>query len=176
MKEKNKSVILYNEHKHKFISGKILIYIIIVFIIFSTFIAWAVNKKNKEDEKNLVGYTLQHEQLVDGCNLVNVGGFYLGKGSLDGEVHYIFQAEKNNKKSNNIDVPANQIDIYYVTSSDTVNKPGTVKAYVRDYVKKDKNGKIIKTAGRYYYKVYITQSSIKDCGTLTTSNDSSDDE
>lgn len=171
MSKENKSINLYDEHKHKFINPKIMISVIVLFLIVLLFIIWAVDKRNKENQKNLVGYTLQHEQLVDTCNLVNVDGFYLGKGTLDGELHYIFQVEKNNEKSNNIDVPDKQIDIYYVTSSDTTDKPGTVKAYTRDYVKKDKNAKIVKTAQRYYYKVYITQNSIKDCGTLTSSSD-----
>lgn len=141
-----------------------------LFVLFLTIsLVMYSNKQNKEkqDEKNLVGYTLKHEQLVDTCDLVTVEGFYLGKGVLNGEVHYIFQAEKNGEKSNNIDASDKDIEIIYVTSSTPTEKPGTVKAYSRTYTKEDKT-KGLKTQNRYFYKVYIPKDTIKDCGELTT--------
>lgn len=131
--------------------------------------------KEKEDDKNLVGYTLKNEQLVDTCNLVPVEGFYLGTGTLNGEVHYIFQAEKNGEKSNNVDITEKDIELVYVTSNNSTEKPGTVKAYSRTYTKESKN-KAVKTQNRYFYKVYIPTGTTKYCGELTTDSQSSDDE
>lgn len=129
--------------------------------------------KEKQNEKNLVGYTLKYEELVDTCDLVPVEGFYLGRGALKDEIHYIFQGEKNGYKSNNIDVPEMQIEIIYVPSSNSTEKPGTVKAYARTYTKIDKN-KGLKTEKRYFYKVYIPKGTIKDVGKLVNDSESND--
>ncbi len=172
-KNKYESISLYNEHKSKFINHRHTILVLLIFIFVLLGIYGEKKFKERENDKNLIGYTIQSEKLVDSCNLVNVEGFYLGKGVLNGQVHYIFQGQKNNEKSNNIDVIDKQIEIIYVTSSDTTNKPGTVKAYANNYIKKDKDGKVIKSQQRYFYKAYITQNSIKDCGELTKSSDDS---
>jgi hypothetical protein len=156
---------------HKSIAIGFSIFFIVIFIF--SIVYGQKQSSERENDKNLVGYTVQNEKLVDSCNLVNVEGFYLGKGVLNGQVHYIFQGQKNNEKSNNIDVIDKLIEIIYVTSSDTTDKPGTVKAYTKNYVKKDKDGKVIKSQQRYFYKVYIPQNSIKDCGELTKSSDDS---
>lgn len=164
---------LYQQNNKKSINKRTVIKVILCILAILVIVGIYGQRKYKQrqDEKNLVGYTVQNEKLVDSCNLVNVEGFYLGKGTLDGQTHYIFQAEKNNQKSENIDVIDKQVDIYYVDYSNTLDKPGTVKAYATDYVKKDKSGKVIKTQQRYCYKVYIPQNSIKDCGELTTSDE-----
>lgn len=175
MSKKNEiiSTKLYEQDKKKYINKHIMIKVIlcILAILIIIGIYGQTKYKERQNDKNLVGYTVQNEKLVDTCNLVNIEGFYLGKGTLNEKVHYIFQGEKNNEKSNNIDVIDKQVEIHYVDSSNSLDKPGTVKAYATDYVKKDKNGKIIKTQKRYYYKVYIPQNSIKDCGELTASDD-----
>jgi len=144
---------------------KIVIFLLVILIPLSIYMA--KQSKEKKNDKNLVGYTIKKEQLVDTCNLVSVEGFYLGKGVLKDEVHYIFQAEKNGEKSDNIDVTATDIEIIYVSSNNSTEKPGTVKAYSRTYAKEDKN-KGLKTQTRYFYKVYIPEGTIKDCGELTT--------
>lgn len=175
MSKKNEitSTKLYQQNNKKSINKRTVIKFIvcILAILIMVGIYGQRKYKQRQDEKNLVGYSVQNEKFVDSCNLVNVDGFYLGKGTLDGQTHYIFQAEKNNQKSENIDVIDKQVDIYYVDYSNTLDKPGTVKAYAKDYVKKDKNGKVIKTQQRYCYKVYIPQNSIKNCGELTTSDE-----
>lgn len=151
---------------------KAAVFLLVILITVTIYIS---NKsKEKDDDKNLVGYTLKNEQLVDTCNLVSVEGSYLGKGILDGEVHYIFQAEKNGQKSNNVDATEKEIEIVYVPSSNSTEKPGTVKAYARTYTKEDKN-KGVKTQNRYFYKIYIPNNTIKDCGELTTESESSDE-
>lgn len=148
---------------------KVVIFFSLLFLVLLTILTIYSNKqaKEKQDEKNLVGYTLKNEQLVDTCNLVPIEGFYLGKGVLKGEVHYIFQGEKNGQKSNNIDATEKEVEIIYVTSDNSKEKPGTVKAYARAYTKEDKN-KVLKTQDRYFYKIYIPENTIKDCGELTT--------
>lgn len=143
------------------------IIIIFLVILIPVTIYLAKQSKEKKDDKNLVGYTVKNEQLVDTCNLVSIEGFYLGKGTLKGDIHYIFQAEKNGEKSNNIDATDKDIEIIYVSSNNSTEKPGTVKAYTRTYAKEDKN-KGLKTQNRYFYKVYIPDNAIKDCGKLTT--------
>ncbi len=155
---------------------KIVISISLFFLFLTIALVMYSNKQKneKQDEKNLVGYTLKHEQLVDTCKLVSVEGFYLGKGVLNGEVHYIFQAEKNGQKSNNMDVTEKDIEITYVTSNNSTEKPGTVKAYARTYTKEDKN-KVLKTQDRYFYKVYIPKDTIKDCGELTTDSEKNEE-
>ncbi|WPC41404.1 hypothetical protein [Clostridium sp. JS66] len=175
MSKKNKftSTKLYQQNNKKSINKRTVIKVIVCILAILAVVGIYGQRKYKQrqDEKNLVGYTVQNEKFIDSCNLVNVDGFYLGKGTLDGQTHYIFQAEKNNQKSENIDVIDKQVDIYYVDYSNTLDKPGTVKAYATDYVKKDKNGKVVKTQQRYCYKVYIPQNSIKNCGELTTSDE-----
>lgn len=175
MSKKNQitSTKLYQQNNKKSINKRTVIKVIVCILAILVMVGIYGQRKYKQrqDEKNLVGYSVQNEKFVDSCNLVNVDGFYLGKGTLDGQTHYIFQAEKNNQKSENIDVIDKQVDIYYVDYSNTLDKPGTVKAYATDYVKKDKNGKVIKTQQRYCYKVYIPQNSIKNCGELTTSDE-----
>lgn len=160
------------------------LFLLIIFISIAVY----THKQNKEKEndKNLVGYALQKEELVDSCNLVPVEGFYLGKGTLTGEVHYIFQVEKNGEKSKNTDVTEKEIEINYVDKNDTGNtpnsnsivkeKPGTIKAFVRTYTKQDKNEKNIKKQSRYFYKVFISQNTIKDCGNLSTDSENNEDE
>lgn len=160
------------------------LFLLIIFISIAVY----THKQNKEKEndKNLVGYALQKEELVDSCNLVPVDGFYLGKGTLNGEVHYIFQAEKNGEKSKNMDVTEKEIEINYVDKNDTGNtansnsivkeKPGTIKAFARTYTKQDKNEKNIKRQSRYFYKVFISQNTIKDCGNLSTDSENNEDE
>ena len=150
---------------------KVVILILVIFIAIVIYIA--KQSKEKKDDKNLVGYTVKKEQLVDICNLVSIEGFYLGKGTLKGEVHYIFQVEKDGEKSNNVDATEKDIEIIYVSSNNSIEKPGTVKAYARTYTKEDKN-KGLKTQDRYFYKVYISNGTIKDCGELTTDSESSD--
>lgn len=138
----------------------------------------------KLNDQNLVGYTLQKEELVDSCNLIAVDGFYLGKGVLNGEVHYIFQAEKNGQKSSNVDVIEKFLEIHYVdvtadtnnSNTDLKEKPGTVEAFARTYTKPNKDGKSFKKESRYFYKIYIPKDNIKDCGQLTTDPDNSEDE
>lgn len=151
---------------------KIVIFVLVIFIAIGIYIS--KQSKEKKDDKNLVGYSVKKEQLVDTCNLASVEGFYLGKGVLKGEVHYIFQAEKNGQKSNNVDVTDKDIEIIYVSSDSAAEKTGTVKAYARTYTKEDKN-KGLKTQNRYFYKVYISDGTIKDCGELTTDPVSSDE-
>lgn len=160
------------------------LFLLIIFISIAVY----THKQNKEKEndKNLVGYALQKEELVDSCNLVLVEGFYLGKGTLNGEVHYIFQAEKNGEKSKNMDVTEKELEINYVDKNDTGNtansnsilkeKPGTIKAFARTYTKQDKNEKNIKRQSRYFYKVFISQNTIKDCGNLSTDSENNEDE
>lgn len=117
--------------------------------------------KNNYDEKHLIGYTLQNEELVDNCDLVKVEGFYLGKGSFKDATHYIFQAKKDGDVSNNMDVTSDQIKISYTTDGTT---SGKVEAFSRTYVK---NGMFRNKVQRYFYKVYIPKGTIKDCGELT---------
>ncbi|MTK13196.1 MAG: hypothetical protein F8N39_14285 [Clostridiaceae bacterium] len=151
---------------------KVVIFFLVIFTAVGIYLV--KQSKEKKDDKNLVGYTLKNEKLVDSCNLVSVEGFYLGKGVLKGEVHYIFQAEKNGEKSNNIDVTEKELEIVYVPSNNSAEKPGTVKAYTRTYTKEDKT-KGLKTQNRYFYKVYIPEGTIKDCGELTTASENSDE-
>lgn len=151
---------------------KVVIFFLIIFTAVGIYLV--KQSKEKTDDKNLVGYTLKNEKLVDNCSLVSVEGFYLGKGVLKGEVHYIFQVEKNGEKSNNVDVTEKELEVVYVSSNNSAEKPGTVKAYTRTYTKEDKN-KVLKTQSRYFYKAYIPQGTIKDCGELTTDSENSDE-
>lgn len=143
---------------------KILIFLLVIFIPLSIYLI--KQSKEKKDDRNLVGYTVKKEQLVDACNLVSVEGYYLGKGVLNGDTHYIFQVEKDGQISDNVDAVAADIEIIYVSSNNSTEKPGTIKAYSRTYTKTEKN-KDTKTKNRYFYKVYIPDGTIKDCGKLT---------
>lgn len=145
------------------------IFLIIVILVAVMFVS-KINKE-KENEKNLVGYILKEEQLVDSCNLVNMENYYLGKGILKGETRYIFQGEKNGQKTDNIDITDKDIEINYVSKDSTIEKPGTVKAFARTYIKRNKEGKVIKKQDRYFYKVYIPKDTIKDCGELSEPED-----
>lgn len=144
----------------------------------------------KENTDDVTGYTIKGETCVDTADLVPVDGYYVGKGSLNGSDHYIFQVQKDGKVSDNVDALDSFVEINYIdgpatkTNSDT-NKTQTaatsnasqnqqnikpyVKAFYRTY-EKDGHEK-----GKYAYKLYITHNSIKDCGQLSNSNDNSDD-
>lgn len=91
------------------------------------FILGAIFFTGCENPDSIKDYSLKSETLVDTCNLSSVDGFYVGKGILDGETHYIFQADKDGKKSQNIDTTAEFVDIEYLpdAKASTASTPPT---------------------------------------------------
>jgi hypothetical protein len=111
----------------------------------------------------LEGYTQTAEELVEEANLVDIEGYHVGTGTLNGIVHARFQAEKNGQVSNTIDVTKKFFNIVYTDNAGNEaykNLQGKVKAYKRTY-KKDNDEKT-----HFYYVLYTTNDKVTDVGKL----------
>ncbi|SMC25183.1 hypothetical protein SAMN02745134_02393 [Clostridium acidisoli DSM 12555] len=115
----------------------------------------------------LDGYTETNQQLIGTYDLVPEDSYYVGTGTLNGIVHARFEARQNGKISDTVDVTKK---FFKIVHKDVGALNGKVEAYKRTY----KKGSDIKT--HFYYVLYVDSSSkIKDCGTLSTDEDDSDD-
>lgn len=109
----------------------------------------------------LEGYTQVAEEFVEEANLVNIEGYHVGTGTLNGITHARFQAEKNGQVSSTIDVTKKFFNIAYTDENEAYkNLEGKVKAYKRTY-KKDNDEKT-----HFYYVLYTTRDKVNDLGKL----------
>ncbi|MCM0647165.1 hypothetical protein NBE98_02105 [Clostridium swellfunianum] len=113
--------------------------------------------------EELEGYTQTAEEFVEEANLVDIEGYHVGTGLLNGITHARFQVEKNGQISTTIDVTKKFFNIIYTNeygNEQNKNLEGKVKAYKRTY-KKNSDEKT-----HYYYVIYTTKDKVNDLGKL----------
>lgn len=111
----------------------------------------------------LEGYTQVSEQFIEEANLVDIEGYHVGTGKLNGITHARFQVEKNGQVSSTIDVTKKFFNIVYTNDYGNENYKsleGKVKAYKRTY-KKENDEKT-----HFYYVIYTTRDKVNDLGEL----------
>ncbi|ADL53049.1 hypothetical protein [Clostridium cellulovorans] len=129
--------------------------VVIVLLIITASIIFLIRSSNQKKERTAT-YT---QTLSMEANLVEVEGYYVGEGKLDGVKHYIFQVEKDGEKSSDIDVSDMYAELIYVEeNSDNKDKLGKVIAYERTYSDNKKH---------FYYEIYVTKDKVTDIGELS---------
>ena len=161
----------YNNNKtvKKNISeGKIKKNIIITIVVIIIAIAVIIGM-NPTHIEALKGYSETKQELIGTFDLVPEDGYYAGTGTLNGIVHARFEAEKDGKLSDTVDVTKKFFKVVNTQNTLDANIKalnGKVKTYKRTY----KKGTDIKT--HFYYVLYVDNSSkVKACGTLDTDDD-----
>lgn len=153
--------------KFKEIAGFICIIGVILLIGFS-FIKGIVSSNESDNYESYSGFTgkTYFEELgidksekidiiedIDEAKLVELDGVCLAKASIDGEVMYRFQVEKNGEKSYDMEISELMSSIHIIDDYEEAN----VK--VSKYVYKTKDNKEVKVN---YYDIYVQESKMKN--------------
>ena len=97
-------------------------------------------------------------------NLIQVDGYFLGRGFIDGESVYIFQTENNNILSNLYILPVDSTTI--ITNADS-NRLLVSKQTYLDTQFNQKNHKLETTENtKVKHTIYLTSNNIKDYGVI----------
>lgn len=164
---------IFKNNKNDKNNGKTKRNIIITIVVSIIVIAFIV-VMNPTHIEALEGYTEIKEQLIGTYDLVPEDGYYAGTGTLNGIVHARFEAQKDGKLSDTVDVTKKFFEVVNTQNTLDANIKalnGKVKTYKRTY----KKGTDIKT--HFYYVLYVDNSSkVKACGTLDTDNDDDSDD
>lgn len=149
--------------------GKVLfgLFIIIGIIIVVAGIGVFLSSNNKNDDINYSGFTGKQYfkelgindnepiNIIDGVDeaqLVESDGVCIAKTSIDGEVMYRFQVEKNGEQSYDMEISELMSSIHIIDNSEKAN----VKVSKRVY--KTLNNTEVKIN---YYDIYVQDSKIK---------------
>lgn len=137
----------------------ILGFLVIIFVMFKDNFSIAPENSLTLDSSS----ELLHEE-EQSFDLVQVDGYFLGRGFIDGQSVYIFQTEDNNVLSNLYILPVDSTTI--VTNADSNRLVVSSQTY-KDTQFNQKNRKLeTKENTQVKNTIYLTNSNIKDYGVI----------
>jgi hypothetical protein len=140
------------------------IYVVMILVISIIILIGALSSCERVKHiEALEGYTQVSEEFLEEANLVDIEGYQVGTGTLNGITHARFQVEKSGQVSTTIDVTQKFFKIVYANEYGNEaykDLNGKVKAYKRTY-KKDNDEQT-----HFYYVLYTTRDKVNDVGKL----------